>query len=107
VHSLASFLSKRLPEGISGLFQHYRPISEATAGDSGDCFLGRTCRDRHVVRGLFVTRTRRGWRGGFANAPTPSAKNMGGHFPPFSDSQKPRIKTAAREISADRCQHPQ
>jgi hypothetical protein len=24
VHSLASFLSKRLPEGISGLFQHYR-----------------------------------------------------------------------------------
>jgi hypothetical protein len=27
------------------------PISEATADDSGDRFLGRTCRDRHVVRG--------------------------------------------------------
>jgi hypothetical protein len=26
-HSLASFLSKKLPEGISGLFQQYRPIA--------------------------------------------------------------------------------
>jgi hypothetical protein len=31
VHSLASFLSKRLPEGFSGLFQHYRSDSDDPA----------------------------------------------------------------------------
>jgi hypothetical protein len=31
------------------------PISEAKADDSGDRFLGWTCRDSHAVRGLFVT----------------------------------------------------
>jgi hypothetical protein len=30
------------------------PISVAKADDSGDRLLGRTCRDSHVVRGLFV-----------------------------------------------------
>jgi hypothetical protein len=35
-HSLASFLSKKSREGISGLFQQYRPDSEApTAGPAG------------------------------------------------------------------------
>jgi hypothetical protein len=34
-HSLASFLSKKSREGISGLFQQYRPIAEIAVARVG------------------------------------------------------------------------
>jgi hypothetical protein len=63
-HSLASFLSKKSPEGISGLFQQHRPITTFVIALTLSP-LSRPCGHRAIFdvhrawtghRGFFVTR---------------------------------------------------
>jgi hypothetical protein len=51
-HSLASFLSKKLPEGISGLFQQYRSKTaiELCRRHGGTCFDSGRHRSRELIQ---------------------------------------------------------